>query len=292
MGIVDRFRGWLGRDPGKINADVLRPRLEGWTEGHTTLAYDARLEREGPVDTREFLCFEAQWILDQSRIELRRLAELEKERPGEFLIHAGVALPGYWWIGYSAGIPLPKLAESIEEFLDQCAQKDALYQRRYPELPNNRIEDVGGGEGYWRTLDHLGWLVGFGATQEQLARYLAVTGVPGQDALFDRIVAALGFSRPVADRLILERDYKDTLALFDDPEPKRSARLVRIMKSWLRSRWHDFDPAKPGEPRYVGLWATDVALVVMALGLDDSACRGMPHYPADLVDYYRSLAAR
>ena len=268
----------------------MKPRLEGWCEGHTTIAWDPELEREAPVDTRRFLIGEAEEALKNSRTELNSWIDLEKNSPETFTPPVGGSvLPGYWWMAYSAGYPIEDLSKSIDEYLDQSEKMNVIYRARYPRLPHNFIQDIGSTD-YWRVLTNLGWLVGFNATREQLARYLALTGEPGQDALFDRIVVTLGFPRPVSETLILERSYKDTLAVLDDPPSKQAARLARILKSWLRSRLSEYGPIKPGEPRYAGYWATDVALLVMVLKLDDSTFREAQHYPADLVDYHRAHA--
>jgi hypothetical protein len=43
-----------------------------------------------------------------------------------------------------------------------------------------------------------------------------------------------------------------------------------------------------GNLRYVGHWCLEAAAAVAILGLDDASLRAHPHYPGDLVDFWRA----
>ena len=96
---------------------------------------------------------------------------------------------------------------------------------------DNRIIDIG--KNYPGPLLDLAWLVGLGANRSQLERFLPCCGLPGQDALFDRIVRKLGFDRPIASRLRFPGDYQATFSVLDAPPERQGELLAKVLKKLM-----------------------------------------------------------
>lgn len=180
-------------------------------------------------------------------------------------------IPAYWHVAYSAGLPFSEMAALIDEYLDQLAYFDGVFAGIWK--PTGRVLDVQYQlEG---ALKGLAWLVGLGATRQQLERFLPFCGEPGQDALFDRAVVQLGFERPVAGRLLIESDYRQLLAVADAPAAERPRLAKLALERWTRALLTSGAPTQPGQVGYLGHWALPVALVVMLWDVDDTGLRGI-----------------
>lgn len=282
MGLLNQLTSKFFAAKTPADRGVYTPRLANYQVGDTTIAYDENARKMKTMDTRHFLYDAAFDLLSASRETVKTWKHFDLEKVD--LCGGCGAIPGYWWAGYSAGFPCEKLAEFIDEFLSQCAALDDVITRRYPLMPHNRIEDVG--SMYSSPFLQLGWLVGLGASDSQLSRYLEFTGVAGQDALFDRLVVQLGFEREVAKFLRFPKEFQPTLDLLDAPDIDKPTLIKKILKNWVKTRY-DNPQKKPGEPRYLGHWATDIALIVMLWKIDDTSFQDHPNYPRDLVAFYR-----
>ena len=115
----------------------------------------------------------------------------------------------------------------------------------------------------------------------------------GSDQLFEVIVHAFDAQRPLSGKYKKEPPVQSwtepVLVALSQPADKRAAALAAHMKNWP-SLMRGFGlKAKPRE--YHDLFpyfAFDVALAVCAFDIDDSSFRDHPHYPRDLVEYYRA----
>ncbi len=279
MGFLDHLKNRVFSAKHPTERGQYTPRLVTYKPGHTTLAYSDSENRILAIQTPIFLFDYAYQFLESSR---RTVATWQGYDLKKIDLTAGCdGIPSYWWIAYSGGFPIDQLCSHIGEFLKQCEILDSIFARRYSALPNNRIEDIGAN--FPEPLLHLGWLVGLGATKEQIARYLEFTGKPGQDALFDRIVVKLGFEREASSKLRVPSDYRDTLELLDAPDSAQPKLMKKILQSWIKSHFSEAPITKPGERNYIGYWATDLALIAMMWNIDDSSFSDHPYYPRELV---------
>lgn len=283
MGLFSQITTKLFTNKVPIDRGSYIPRLANYKVGDTTLAYDDKTKKMVPIDTRHYLFDTALEMLESGRrtVTSWRSCDIQKAS----LTGGCGAIPSYWWAGYSAGFACEKLAGYIDEFLSQCTALDDVITRRYPAMPHNRIEDVG--SNYASPYLQLGWLVGLGARHDQITSYLEYTGVAGQDVLFDRLVVKLGFERKVASSLRFPKEFQPTLTLLDAPEVDKPTLIEKILKTWVKTRYTN-PQIMPGEPRYLGHWATDIALIVMLWDVDDTSFQDHPNYPRDLVTFYRS----
>lgn len=279
MGLFDSIKKLLGGGTNKSRRGAFTPRIAATTSHYIK---NNKIQSE---DTRLYLCDRAEDALSFAR----RALNDDREQGHTFVERfSGAAnIPAYWHLAYSAGYPLAELAASIDEYLDQLAYYDGVFTKIWTPVKHNRIVDVG--SRYPEPLFGLAWLVGLGASPQQIGRYLPYCGEAGQDALFDRLVQALGLDRSVANGLRFPGDYRDTLAVLDAPAAQRPALIKTLLPKWFRTRYPDMPMKRPDDPEYVGIWALDIALVVMLCEVDDAAFRDAVIYPRDLVDNYRSL---
>lgn len=279
MGLFDQIKKRLSQPAADARRGSFTPRIAGDTSKYI----EKNVVKTMPA--APYLFDKAQRALIDARESLRD----DRERGHKLVERFSGAenIPAYWHLAYSAGFPLGELAAVIDEYLDQLEYFDTVFTKIWTSVEHNRIVDVG--SKYPAPLLDLAWLVGLGASKQQIARFLPFCGEPGQDALFDRLVQALGFDRVVGNSLRFPNDYRDTLAVFDAPAEKRAAMIQKILPKWFRTRFPDMPMTKPDGLEYTGYWALDLALVVMLLGIDDASFRDNPLYPRELVDHYRSL---
>lgn len=143
------------------------------------------------------------------------------------------------------------------------------------------------------------WLVSLALALEipddQWRRLVALIGEGGQDVLLDRIIAAREPGRVIGEQLLHAKPYSRLLRAIDAPQEQQALLLLAFVEHWypeLNRRgkqqpwWYVYgDPVKhPLEMEgYFGRWCFEAVAAVKAFGLDDSACIGHEHYPADLL---------
>jgi hypothetical protein len=143
------------------------------------------------------------------------------------------------------------------------------------------------------------WLVSLALALEipddQWRRLVALIGEGGQDVLLDRIIAAREPGRVIGEQLLHAKPYSRLLKAIDAPQEQQALLLLAFVEHWypeLNRRgkqqpwWYVYgDPVKhPLEMEgYFGRWCFEAVAAVKAFGLDDSACIGHEHYPADLL---------
>lgn len=143
------------------------------------------------------------------------------------------------------------------------------------------------------------WLVSLALALEipddQWRRLVALIGEGGHDVLLDRIIAAREPGRLIGEQLLHAKPYSRLLKAIDAPQEQQALLLLAFVEHWypeLNRRgkqqpwWYVYgDPVKhPLEMEgYFGRWCFEAVAAVKAFGLDDSACIGHEHYPADLL---------
>lgn len=75
------------------------------------------------------------------------------------------------------------------------------------------------------------------------------------------------------------------------PANQRAPRILQYLNVWYEEKMEGFSFKDEHllEQRwsYVGYWCFEAAGIVAALGIDDTILRSHPHYPGDLVAFYR-----
>ena len=143
------------------------------------------------------------------------------------------------------------------------------------------------------------WLVSLALAlqipDDQWRRLVALIGEGGHDVLLDRIIAAREPGRVIGEQLLHAKPYSRLLKAIDAPQEQQALLLLAFVEHWypeLNRRgkqqpwWYVYgDPVKhPLEMEgYFGRWCFEAVAAVKAFGLDDSACIGHEHYPADLL---------
>jgi hypothetical protein len=87
------------------------------------------------------------------------------------------------------------------------------------------------------------------------------------------------------------KTFEELYAALEAPEQERERCISAYLKVWYSTRMEGFafkDTHKIHDRAiYVGYWCFEAAGVVAALDIDDRSFAGHPHYPKDLVAYYR-----
>lgn len=140
----------------------------------------------------------------------------------------------------------------------------------------------------------LAFLVALRTPAAEVQRVLGLMDHAGEDALLDRFAVALGDdARTVAEKAKFFRIHNDLAKVFTLPAAARPSALHKYVQGWYKRMkpiyWHDNHEG--GEGAYFGYWCFEAALVAMLLDIDDSALEGHPHYPGDLVRWYRNPGA-
>lgn len=125
----------------------------------------------------------------------------------------------------------------------------------------------------------------------EIKRVLNAIGHAGEDALIDEAAKTLGDStRKVAANSKFPKVYAGLVDVWRCAPAERASKLNDFMGKWKRNikpiYWSN--SLEGAEGAYFGYWAFDVALAVMLLGIDDTALKSNPHYPADLVAWART----
>ncbi|MFG6177472.1 PoNe immunity protein domain-containing protein [Halomonas sp. THAF12] len=175
---------------------------------------------------------------------------------------------------------LPGLLEQREKLLYYC---DALPE----EKQENRVMYERLSDGAY--IEYCRWLTFaacLGADQAHIDRALALIDNPGVDALFDRIAIALGdHERPVADGLLYPKPYAPLFEALDAASVQQGKLIKSFLDGYAKTvkSWGIGIISKGTEPYHPGDWCFEAALVVKLFGIDDSAFRDHPLYPAALV---------
>lgn len=210
---------------------------------------------------------------------------------------------------YARGQPVAALADAVAGLLplrqqvsqaaDTLPAAQQVYRKAFERFGGQ--DSACGSRNVNRYQYALWWLSLVVATGQPAAHVQQVVETidnAGRDALLDRLIALC--HGPVANSatdLLYPACYQPLLEVFDHPPAERGACMRRFLDGWYAAcegaDWCDslenFDDAMLYTDLYVGYWCLEAALVTLLLNIDDSDYRDHAYYPADLVDYARSL---
>jgi hypothetical protein len=192
--------------------------------------------------------------------------------------------------GYSAGRGRDQLREAFTNVIDKLklekasleseSQESALvfgHHGKYPEV-------------YRKAFVLLAMGLCLRAPEEQIA-FLAASVERG-DPLLETLIAV---SAPGLEKRHSSPVFPEVYdALYDclpAPSIERERLVHGYLNIWYAEKMDGFsfkDMHLEQDPlHYVGYWCFEAASIVAALGIDDRAFAGHPHYPRDLVHMYR-----
>lgn len=183
------------------------------------------------------------------------------------------------FLSYSLGDDVRQLAARLPAVVD-------AYEA-YLACPGHTAHDLADLDRYIISL----WLVSFAILFEADSglwnRLLACIGNEGRDALFEAIVATRTPNRRQTETLLHEKIFRPLFNAIGAKGESRDAFVKQYLKEWYgsfrRAYWHDSHKGPEGGG-FFGYWAVEVAGIVKAFGMDDSAFRDMPYYPRDLLN--------
>jgi hypothetical protein len=201
---------------------------------------------------------------------------------------------------YSRGDPITELQAHFQPLLDAWEEAEHLGVSVWtPEIQHSR-------HAWSVNLDHYidcFWLTGLALSlnipDAHWQRLLKLMGNEGEDALLDRVIAARQPDRKIGTTLCHPKPYQRLLDAVQAPAGQQPALLREFVTHWYaeldrppkkglsrmtamydRPYWYAYDQA---DGAYFGFWCIEAVAAVKALGLDDSLCLGLRHYPGDLL---------
>ncbi len=118
--------------------------------------------------------------------------------------------------------------------------------------------------------------------EAKFIRLIDCIGNAGEDTLFERLVAARVKSRSLGSHLAFPGVYQSLYKAIDATEPERSQLVCQFLIEWYGNMkstyWYDCHKGPEGGG-FFGYWSLEVAGVVKAFGIDDSAFCDLAHYP-------------
>jgi hypothetical protein len=123
---------------------------------------------------------------------------------------------------------------------------------------------------------------------EDLVNHIDAEGQ--RDALIDTIIAARHPQRVISSTLYFPKLYTN---LYEATQERSASRITQFLTGWYknclsRTAQVDIHTLHGGDDSgFMGYWAWEIAGLTIALGIDDSAYRHMPYYPADLTAFAR-----
>jgi hypothetical protein len=109
---------------------------------------------------------------------------------------------------------------------------------------------------------------------------LACIGNEGRDALLESLVSTRPSSRKQASGLLHPTIFDSLFNSIEAKGESRNAFIKRYLRDWyvaLKPTYWIDSHKKPKSGTFFGYWAVEVAGVVKAFGMDDSAFREMPY---------------
>lgn len=116
---------------------------------------------------------------------------------------------------------------------------------------------------------------------------------PGRDGLLERLLIAFVDDRgELPDDCMRHLPYFKTLKIFTAPAETRSQLMAEYLDDWYQASRREpyYDSHKRGD-QFTGYWSWEAAAITFLLDIDDTAYRGAKFYPADLVEFARSIGA-
>ena len=182
------------------------------------------------------------------------------------------------FVGYSLGESPDRLAARFPVVID-------AYEA-YILNPKHEATDIAALDDYVVSL----WLVSFAIlfrVEDSLwQRLLSCIGNEGRDVLLEALAATRSPNRAKADGLLHPKIFQPLTEAIGVEGDKRGDLVKEYLASWysaLRNAYWIGTHVRPDGAGFFGYWAMEVAGIVKAFGMDDSAFRDMPYYPRDLV---------
>ncbi len=187
---------------------------------------------------------------------------------------------------YSAGLPVRELAEDLESVV-------AIWEtwNRYAVVPDAPLPLAPMTFENKSTYYYALWLASVarcvGVESVLMDRLVGVVAAAGGA---DPVLGVLLGVEPVRDSVWHKRPFQNLLTAAVGAPARAEAALLRYVQAWEKNIsflwWAPALKAVQGDrfEAYFGYWAWEAAGLVVARGLDDTALRASPYYPADLVD--------
>lgn len=189
---------------------------------------------------------------------------------------------------YTRGDSIGSFAPHVDDML--------TYRRLQNDYADALPEAEQGARVQWETLTEarldggiywMAWALCLGRDKAYIREAIDLLDNAGLDALFDRIMVAMGDGeRSVSNTRLYPKTYIYGMLDIMNASPTDRPRLMKTyVEGWYDGNkdagWHDIH--KINEEGYTGYWCWEAALLVKLYHIDDSAFRSHPHYPADLV---------
>lgn len=198
---------------------------------------------------------------------------------------------------YSGGHPVSEIAQffpAVLAFWEGYSEAWELFQNS-DESTNGTVATLpllGTQFAYANQLICLGALLGWGGHLQRIPRIIDFNN-PQQDGMLERLIASYVPGRGVPpDECTRHLPYYKTLKIFTAPIESRAALMKEYLADWYEASRREvyYGSHKRGEI-FTGYWSWEAAAITFILDIDDSSYRDMMFYPADLVDYARTVNA-
>lgn len=238
------------------------------------------MSKREPLMTEEFFVDSLQYIdktVESRNTKLREQPELYK-KPVTFLWANFRDRYQQIFLGYSLSEDVPRLAARFPAVVDAYE----IYLRDPKAAPTD-LRDL---DEYVVSLWLVSFAILFRVDDTLWKRLLACIGNEGRDALFDALVATRSPGRKKAGELLHPAIFEPLFSAISAQGESRAAFVKRYLRDWYKSLkptyWVDSHKGPDGGG-FFGYWAMEVAGVVKAFNMDDSAFRDLPYYPRDVV---------
>ncbi len=171
--------------------------------------------------------------------------------------------------GYFAGV-----LTALEKYCNMAAEVAKSSQYTFPRF--SELED------YVVSMWLISLAIILNIDETKFNRLIHCIGNIGKDALYERLVATRVKDRPLVSALAFPAVYQSLYKAIDAIEPERSHLIGEFLAGWYGNMnptyWYECHKGPEGGG-FFGYWALEVAGVVKAFDIDDSAFIGLPHYP-------------
>lgn len=203
----------------------------------------------------------------------------------DYLVHVERLLAGY-----SRGDGPDQLREALSTVIEKVAR----YQQRLRALGEKDCLVFGHSGEYPELFQTALLLLSSGlclrAPQAQIV--VLANNTERGDPLFETLIAAAapGLEYPRSEPVFYEV-FDRLYDCLSQSEPERERSVREYLDVWYSEKMEGFafkDLHLEADPlEYVGYWCFEAAGVVAALEIDDRTFSGHPHYPKELVHFYR-----
>ncbi|WP_312517449.1 PoNe immunity protein domain-containing protein [Massilia sp.] len=218
-----------------------------------------------------------------------RQAEENPDNPYQYdLINIPKHLANGLFYRYARGDSLDSLKAHFYEIHIPTLEKAAAVADRY--FPGRRIRSHFEQYGSWMLLAALVCFDDEGGMISRIDDWFTPDCNPALVGMVLKgFVKDFDYDRPYNLRDSVLPDEEGLVAILLQPRPTWERSLAAYMKQWPKRTKSYGYREHIDEHRYAfAALPLHLALVVCAFDVDDSAFRHLPHYPRDLVDYYRA----